>query len=53
MFELLMRGICEVHHSDGLRWHDLHIKFHKDRFRRSEVVTGETHRHTHTQSKMT
>jgi uncharacterized protein involved in cysteine biosynthesis len=30
MLVLVMRGIYEVQRSDGLRWHDIHTKFHDD-----------------------
>jgi hypothetical protein len=40
-----MRGIYEVRHRDGLRCHDIHIEFHKERFNK-QVVLGMIHRHT-------
>lgn len=27
----------------GFRRHDIHIKYHKDRFRGSKIVRGDTH----------
>jgi hypothetical protein len=42
---VLLERIYDIHHSDGLREHDIYIKFHKDRFRCSEVVRGEGDRH--------
>jgi hypothetical protein len=36
-----MGGIYEVRRGDGLRWHDIHTKFHKDWFRHSKVDMGE------------
>jgi hypothetical protein len=38
----------------SLRCHDIHTKFHKDRFRHSEAVKGGdtcTYKYTHTDSK--
>jgi hypothetical protein len=35
---LLMGRIYAVCRWDGLRWHDILTRFHKDRFRRSKVV---------------
>jgi hypothetical protein len=35
---VLLGRIYELHHSDGLRGHDIHTKFHKDQFRCSKVV---------------
>jgi uncharacterized membrane protein len=35
VLELLKRGIYKVHRRDGLRWHDIHTKFHEDWFRHS------------------
>jgi hypothetical protein len=40
-----MGRIYEVSLSDGLRGHDIHTKFHKNRFRYSKVVRGDTQRH--------
>jgi hypothetical protein len=39
-------GIYGVRRSHGLRWHDIHTKLHKERFRCSNVVKGETHTQT-------
>jgi hypothetical protein len=53
---LLMRGIYKVRRLHGLRWHDIHTKFHKARLRRSEVVGGECrcrHANTHAGNKLT
>jgi hypothetical protein len=50
MLVLLKVGIYEVRRLDGLRWHDIHTKFHKN----SKVVKGGcTYRsmYTHTDSK--
>jgi hypothetical protein len=47
MLVLLMGGIYKVRRCDSLRWQDIHIKFHEDRFRRLKVVRGHTHTHTH------
>jgi hypothetical protein len=41
----LMEGIYEVRHWDGLRCHDIDIKFHKGLFSHSEITRG-IHRHT-------
>jgi hypothetical protein len=35
-----MGWIYEVRHCDGLRCHDTHIKFHKDRIKHSNVNGG-------------
>jgi hypothetical protein len=35
-----MGGIYEVRLWDGLRYHDIHTKFHKDWLRHSEVGGG-------------
>jgi hypothetical protein len=40
MLILMMKGIYEIYDLDGLRWHDIQTKFHKDRFRHSKVVMG-------------
>jgi hypothetical protein len=40
----LMGGIYEVSRWDGLRYYDIHTKFHKDWFRHSKANRGETHR---------
>jgi hypothetical protein len=40
---LLMEGIYEVRPSDGLRWHDIHTRVHKDWFRHSKVDRGDIH----------
>jgi hypothetical protein len=37
----LMWGIYEIRRWDGLRCHELHIRFHKDWFRNSKIDTGE------------
>jgi hypothetical protein len=42
----LIGGFYEVRHSDGLRWHDIHTKFHKYWFRHSKD-NGGIHRHTY------
>jgi hypothetical protein len=34
---LVMEGIYEIRHRDGLRWHDVHASFHIVWYRRSEV----------------
>jgi hypothetical protein len=41
----LMGGICEVCSWDGLRCHDVHTKFHKDWFRHSKVIRGDSQTH--------
>jgi hypothetical protein len=40
-----MGGIYEVCSWDGIRWHDIHTKFHNDWFSHSEVDRG-IHRYT-------
>jgi hypothetical protein len=35
----LMAGIYEVSRSDGLKWHDMHTKFHGDWFRGGDTQT--------------
>jgi hypothetical protein len=35
---LLMGVIYEVHHCDGLRWHDMHTKFHEGLFGHSDNI---------------
>jgi hypothetical protein len=35
---LLMGGIYEISHWNGLRWHDIHTKFHNDQFRHSSDI---------------
>jgi hypothetical protein len=35
VLELLRRGIYDVHHWNGLRWHAIYSKFHNNRFRYS------------------
>jgi hypothetical protein len=50
MLVLLMGGIYELRHCDGLRCHDINAKFHKDWFRHSEVVSGDTRADTATRS---
>jgi hypothetical protein len=37
----LKGGIYEIHHSDGLTYHDTHNKFHKHWFSHSKVNRGE------------
>jgi hypothetical protein len=44
-----MRGIYEGLRSDGLRYHDIHTKFHKDWFRHLKVDGADAHTHTHRQ----
>jgi hypothetical protein len=44
--QTLMAGIYELHLWDGLRWHDIHTKFHKNWFRHSNVDRGDTHTQT-------
>jgi hypothetical protein len=34
----------------GFRWHDMHTKYHKDRFRGSKIM-GDTYIDTHTARK--
>jgi hypothetical protein len=46
MLVLLIRGIYKLRRLDGLRWRDLHTKFHKYWFRHSKVVRGDTHTDT-------
>jgi hypothetical protein len=36
-----MGGIYEARRSDGLRFHDIHTKFHKDRFGIQNLIEGE------------
>jgi hypothetical protein len=38
MLVLLMGGIYDVCCSNGLRWHDIHTKFHVDWYRRSSSI---------------
>jgi hypothetical protein len=40
---LLMGGIYETHYWHSLRWHDIHTKFHDDRFRPSKSILRYTH----------
>jgi hypothetical protein len=35
-----MTGNCNVRRWDGLRFHDIHTKIHKDWFRHSDVDAG-------------
>jgi hypothetical protein len=51
----LMGAIYEVHHSDGLRCHDIHTKSHKDWFRHSKVnrQDSQTHREHVNSHKLT
>jgi hypothetical protein len=51
MLVLLMGGICELRHWDGLRCLDVHTKSHTDLFRHSKVNRG-GYTHTHTDSKV-
>jgi hypothetical protein len=45
-----MGGIYEASLCDGLRFHDIHTKFHNDRFRNLKVDKGEfTESQTHRQ----
>jgi hypothetical protein len=46
MLVLLMRGIYEVRHLDGLRYHDVHAKFHKYWLRLSKTSGEDGRRHT-------
>jgi hypothetical protein len=47
MLVLLKEVIYEAHHSDGLRWHDKHTKFHEDRPRHSKfIILWRIYRHT-------
>jgi hypothetical protein len=46
----LMGWICEVRYCDGLRCRDIHIEFHKARFRHSNVNGGGGGIHRHTAS---
>jgi hypothetical protein len=39
MLVLLMGGIYELSRLNGLRWHDIHTKFHDDRFRNLSNIT--------------
>jgi hypothetical protein len=52
MLVLLMGGIYELRHLDGLTCHDKRTKFNDDWLRHSKVVKGDTHTdsHTHTQT---
>jgi hypothetical protein len=43
MLVLLMGWIYERWHWDGLRGHNIHIKFHKDLFRHSKVQMEDTY----------
>jgi hypothetical protein len=45
---LLTGGNNVVRRFDGLRWHDIHTKFHKARFRHSKAVRRDTHTGTQT-----
>jgi uncharacterized membrane protein YvlD (DUF360 family) len=40
MSVLLMGAIYELHKWDGLRWHNIHTKFHNDRFKHSSNIKG-------------
>jgi hypothetical protein len=40
MLVLLMEGIYKVPHWKGLRWHDIHTKFHGDCFRNLSNITA-------------
>jgi hypothetical protein len=39
---LLMIGIYDVCHSDGLRWRNVHTIFHDDRFKHSSNIKETT-----------
>jgi hypothetical protein len=41
----LMGGIYEVPHSDGLRCHDIHTKFHENWLRLSKLIRVDPHTH--------
>jgi hypothetical protein len=40
MLVLLMEAIYEVHPWDGIRWHDIHTKFHEDYTSNIKVITS-------------
>jgi hypothetical protein len=47
---IVMSGIYEMRHCDGLSWYDIHTNFYKDWFSHLEDVRGDTHTdHTHRQ----
>jgi hypothetical protein len=48
MLVLLMEGIYEVSSWDGLRWHDIHTKFHKFWFMHSNVCWGAGYKYRQT-----
>jgi hypothetical protein len=48
MLVLLIEGIYDVGHRDGLRRLDINAKFHKDWFSHSYVNRGDTPTDTHT-----
>jgi hypothetical protein len=50
MLVLLVEGIYEIYRLDGLRWHDIHIKSHDDRFSVYKLLKG-THTHTPTKKQ--
>jgi hypothetical protein len=39
MLVSLVEAIYEVGHGNGFMWHDMHIKFHDDRFRHLSNIT--------------
>jgi hypothetical protein len=45
MLVYLMGVIYELYHGDGLRCRDIHAKFHKNWFRHTKVVSGDTQTH--------
>jgi hypothetical protein len=45
---VLLMGIYKVRRCDSLRWQDIRINFHEDRFRSLEIIRGDTHTGTHT-----
>jgi hypothetical protein len=45
MLVLLMRGIYKLCCWNGLGWHDIHTKSHKDWFKNSKFMGGYTYRH--------
>jgi hypothetical protein len=35
---VMMGGIYELYHYDGLRWHDIHTKSHDDQFSHLNIL---------------